>query len=107
VTLRNRGNKIVAGYLETYLSQIGEAQPWKNFDAPSSAHEFYLEPAQRITLEVPMSTQKLTGDYQLSYWIFTRQDLPFSPQNGGWFNRQIRVQDKNLGLHPIYRVQIP
>ena len=107
VTLRNRGTSDVAGYIESYLSQIGEAQPWKNFDNPSSAHEFFLEPSQRITIEIPMSMHRLTGDYQLSYWIFTRQDLPFSPQNGGWFNRQIRVQDAKLGLHPIYGVHIP
>ncbi len=107
VTLRNRGSTNVAGYIETYLSQIGEAQPWKNFDSASSAHEFFLEPAQRITIDVPMNTKQLTGDYQLSYWIFTRQDLPFSPQNGGWFNRQIRVKDSKLGFHPIYGVEIP
>jgi 4-amino-4-deoxy-L-arabinose transferase-like glycosyltransferase len=106
-TLRNRGNTNVAGYIEAYLSQIGEAQPWKNFDVASSAHEFFLEPAQRITIDVPMNTRQLTGDYQLSYWIFTRRDLPFSPQNGGWFNRQIRVEDAKLGLHPIYDAQIP
>lgn len=106
-TLRNRGDTNVAGYIEAYLSQIGEAQPWKNFDSASSAQEFFLEPAQRITIDVPMNTRQLTGDYQLSYWIFTRRDLPFSPQNGGWFNRQIRVADPKLGLHPIYGVQIP
>ena len=106
-TLRNRGNVDVAGYIETYLSQIGEAQPWKSFDSASSAHEFFLEPSQRITIEVPMNTNKLTGDFQLSYWVFTRRDLPFSPQNGGWFNRQIRIEDSKLGLHPIYGVQIP
>ena len=105
--LRNRGNTTVAGYIETYLSEIGEAQPWKNFASTSAAHEFYLEPAQRITIDIPMNTEDLTGDYQLSYWVFTRQDLPFSPQNGGWFNKQIRVKDKKLGLHPIYGVQIP
>jgi hypothetical protein len=106
-TLRNRGNSNVAVYIESYLSQIGEAQPWKNFDAASSAQEFFLEPAQRISIDVPMNTRRLTGDYQLSYWIFTRRDLPFSPQNGGWFNKQIRVEDAKLGLHPIYGVHIP
>ena len=107
VTLRNRGTVPVAGYIEAYLSQIGEAQPWKNFDLTSRAHEFFLEPAQRITIDIPMSTSDLTGDFQLSYWIFTRQDLPFSPQNGGWLNRQVRVEDVRLGLHPIYGVKIP
>jgi hypothetical protein len=107
MTLRNRGNVNVAGYIEAYLSQIGEAQPWKNFDVASSAQEFFLEPAQRITIDFPINTKQLTGDYQLSYWIFTRRDLPFSPQNGGWFNRQIRVEDAKLGLHPIYDAQIP
>jgi hypothetical protein len=106
-SLRNRGNSNVAGYIEGYVSQIGEAQPWKNFDSTSSAHEFFLEPSQRITIDVPMDTNDLTGDYQLSYWIFTRQDLPFSPQNGAWYNRQIRVVDSKLGLHPIYGVSIP
>jgi hypothetical protein len=97
----------VAGYIETYLSQIGEAQPWKSFYSTSSAHEFFLEPAQRITIDIPMNTEKLAGDFQLSYWVFTRQDLPFSPQNGGWFNRQLRIEDARLGLHPIYGVPIP
>jgi hypothetical protein len=106
-TLRNRGNENVAGYIEGYLSQIGEAEPWKNFDSTSSTHDFFLEPSQRITIEIPMNTEDLTGDYQLSYWIFTRQDLPFSPQNGGLFNKQIRVEDSKLGLHPIYGVNIP
>jgi hypothetical protein len=105
--LRNRGNENVAGYIEGYLSQIGEPEPWKNFDSTSSAHDFFLEPTQRITIEIPMNTQDLTGDYQLSYWIFTRQDLPFSPQNGGLFNKQIRVENSKLGLHPIYGVTIP
>jgi hypothetical protein len=106
-TLRNRGDENVAGYIEGYLSQIGDAEPWKNYDGTSSAHEFFLEPTQRITIEIPMSTEDLTGDYQLSYWIFTRQDLPFSPQNGGLFNKQIRVEDSKLDLHPIYGVSIP
>jgi|GEM_PF-5910147 len=106
-TIRNRGNENVAGYIEGFLSQIGDAQPWKNFDLPSSAHDFFLEPSQRITIEIPMNTENLTGDYQLSYWIFTRQDFPFSPQNGGLFNKQIRIEDSKLGLHPIYGVSIP
>ena len=106
-TLRNRGDINISGYIEATLSQIGEFQPWKNFDLTSAAHEFFLEPSQRITIEIPMTTGQLTGDYQLSYWIFTRQDLPFSPQNGGVFNKQIRVSDPELGIHPIYRVPIP
>ncbi len=105
--LRNRGKANVAGYIKAYLSEIGEAQPWKNFASTSVAHEFYLEPSQRIIIDIPMNTEDLTGDYQLSYWIFTRQDLPFSPQIGGWYNKQIRVEDSKLGLHPIYGVQIP
>ena len=105
--LRNRGNANLAGYIQGYLSEIGEAQPWKNYAFTSAPHEFFLEPSQRIRIDIPMNTNDLTGDYQLSYWVFTRQDLPFSPQIGGWFNRQIRVNDPKLGLHSIYGVQIP
>jgi len=66
-----------------------------------------LEPGQVLPIEIPLTTNNLTGDYQLSFWIFTRQDLPFIPQNGGWFNKQIRVHDPLLGIHSIYRIPIP
>ena len=105
--LRNRSIRKVAGYVEAFLSPIGEAQPWKKFELASGMQEFFLEPEQRIKIDIPMTTGTLTGDHQLSYWIFTRQDLPYSPQNGGWFNKQIRVNDARLGIHPVYGVPIP
>lgn len=106
-TLRNRTNDKITGYLEGFLSEIGEPQPWKDFETESGAQEFVLEGSQTISIDVPMNTGTLLGDHQLSIWIFTRQDLPFSPQNGGWFNQQIRVNDVQLGIHPIYGVPIP
>jgi hypothetical protein len=106
-TLRNRSNRKVAGYVEAFLSPIGEPQPWKKFELPSGMQEFFLEPEQTIKIDIPMNTGTLTGDHQLSYWIFTRQDLPYSPQNGGWFSKQIRVKHSRLGIHPVYGVPIP
>jgi hypothetical protein len=106
-TLRNAGDTQVSGYVEAFLSEIGEPQPWKNFEVSSDLQEFFLEGAQTIRINIPINTGTLTGDHQLSYWIFTRQDLPFSPQNGGWFNKQVRVSDPKLGIHPIYGIEIP
>jgi len=106
-TLRNRTNERITGYLEGFLSEIGDPQPWKDFETESGAQEFVLEGSQTISIDVPINTGTLSGDHQLSIWIFTRQDLPFSPQNGGWFNKQIRITDPQLGIHPIYGVPIP
>jgi hypothetical protein len=106
-TLLNGSQSTAAGNVEAFLSEIGESQPWKAYAASSSTQEFVLEPNQSISIDIPIGTNELTGDYQLSYWIFTRADLPFSPQNGGWFNKQIRIQDPHLGIHPIYRTPIP
>jgi len=106
-TLRNRTNERITGYLEGFLSEIGEPQAWKDFETESGAQEFILEGSQTISIDVPMNTGTLTGDHQLSIWIFTRQDLPFSPQNGGWFNKHIRIYDPQLGIHPIYGIPIP
>jgi len=105
--IRNRTNGRITGYLEAFFSEIGEPQPWKNFETASGAQEFILEGGQTISIDAPVNTASLTGDHQLSFWIFTRQDLPFSPQDGGWFNKQIRVSDPQLGIHPIYGVSIP
>jgi hypothetical protein len=107
MALINRGDRSVDGYSQAFLSQIGEPQPWKNFESSSGTQEFFLEPGQNITLELYMDTDRLTGDHQLSCWIFTRDDLPFSPQNGEWFNKQIRVRDARLGIHPIYDIAVP
>ncbi|HET6266386.1 MAG TPA: hypothetical protein VFG11_01625, partial [Acidobacteriota bacterium] len=106
-TLTNRTNHNVAGYAQTFLSDIGEAEPWKNFESAGDMEEFFLDPGQSITMDLPVNTDGLTGDHELSYWVFTRQDLPFSPQNGGWFNKQIRVSDPKLGIHPVYGIPIP
>lgn len=97
----------MAGYVQAFLSEIGEPQPWRDFESSSAIHEFSLDPGQEITIDIPLNTDMLTGDHQLSFWIFTRHDLPFSPQNGGWFNKQIRVDDPRLGIHPIYGIPIP
>jgi hypothetical protein len=105
--LLNRGNHNIEGYAQAFLSQIGEPQPWKNFENDSSSQEFFLEPGQNIALEIHFDSDRLTGDHQLSCWIFTRNDLPFTPQNGEWFNKQIRVRDARLGIHPIYNILIP
>ncbi len=105
--LINGGDRNIEGYAQAFLSQIGEPQPWKNFEGASSSQEFFLEPGQNITLDIHMDAGKLTGDHQLSCWIFTRNDLPFSPQNGEWFNKHIRVKDSRLGIHPIYNIPIP
>ena len=107
MALINRGERSVDGYAQAFLSQIGEPQPWKNFETSGGTQEFFLESGQNITLEIHMDSDKLTGDHQLSCWIFTRDDLPFSPQNGQWFNKQIRVKDARLGIHPIYNIPIP
>jgi hypothetical protein len=106
-SLQNRAATRVSGYVEGILSEIGEPQPWKNFEVASEMQEFFLESGQSITIDIPMNTETLTGDHQLSYWIFTRHDLPYSPQNGGWFNKQIRVIDPKLGIHPVYDIPIP
>lgn len=106
-TLLNRSPATISGYVEAFLSEIGEPQPWKNFEAASQTQEFFLESGQEIKIDVPFDTGDLTGDQQLSFWVFTRHDLPFSPQNGGWFSAQIRVDDPRLGIHPIYGVPIP
>ena len=107
MALINRGERNVDGYAQAFLSQIGEPQPWKNFETSGGTQEFFMESGQNITLEIHMDSDKLTGDHQLSCWIFTRDDLPFSPQNGQWFNKQIRVKDARLGIHPIYNIPIP
>ena len=73
--------------MEAFLSEIGEPQPWKNFDGASQTQEFFLEAGQEIKIDVPFNTSDLTGDQQLSFWVFTRHDLPFSPQNGGWYQQ--------------------
>jgi hypothetical protein len=106
-SLMNQGDRNVEGYVQGFLSQTGEPQPWKNFEASSGIEEFFLEPGQNITLDIQLSSDNLTGDYQLSCWIFTRNDLPFSPQNGEWLNKQVRVKDARLGIHPIYNIPIP
>ena len=106
-SLQNRSSTKVEGYVEGFFSEIGEPQPWKDFKSASGLQEFFLEGGQTITIEIPMNTGTLTGDQQLSFWIFTRRDLPYSPQNGGWFNKQIRVLDPKLGIHPIYGIPIP
>ncbi len=106
-SLQNRTAGRVSGYVEGFLSEIGEAQPWKDFESASGIQEFFLDVGQSITIDIPMSTENLTGDHQLSYWVFTRQDLPFSPQNGGWFNKQIRVNDPKLNIHPVFGIRIP
>jgi hypothetical protein len=105
--LSNRSRRNISGYLEAFLSTIGEPQPWKDFEVSSDMQEFVLEENQAITIDVPMNTEDLAGDHLLSVWIFTRQDLPFSPQNGAWFNKQIRVEDSRLGIHPVYGIPIP
>jgi hypothetical protein len=105
--LLNRSKANISGYVEAFLGDIGEPQPWKDFEASSDMQEFFLEPNQALTIELPMKTDDLTGDHQLSVWVFTRRDLPFVPQNGVWFNKQIRVEDPRLGIHPIYGIPIP
>ncbi|MCI0442806.1 glycosyltransferase family 39 protein [bacterium] len=113
--LVNRSAAKVTGHAEAFLSEVGESQPWKQYETGSDIQEYVLEPGQVLPIEIPLTTNRgeggvntnLTGDYQLSFWIFTRQDLPFIPQNGAWFNKQIRVQDPLLGIHPIYRIPIP
>jgi hypothetical protein len=105
--LVNRSAEKVTGHAEAFLSEVGESQAWKNYEIASDIQEYVLEPGQILPIEIPLTTNNLTGDYQLSFWIFTRQDLPFIPQNGGWFNKQIRVRDPLLGIHPIYRIPIP
>lgn len=105
--LVNRSLAKVTGHVEAFLSEVGESQPWKRYEIASDIQEYVLEPGQVLPIEIPLTTNNLTGDYQLSFWIFTRQDLPFIPQNGGWFNKQIRVYDPLLGIHSIYRIPIP
>jgi len=103
----NHAKESVGGYLEAFLSHIGEPQPWKDYEAASDTQEFFLESNQGITIEMAFGTDKLSGDHELSLWVFTREDLPFSPQNGVLFSKQIRVDSPRLGIHPIYEVQIP
>lgn len=105
--LANRSRSNIAGYVEAFLGDIGEPQPWKDFEVTSTMQEFFLEPNQAITLELPVNTDNLTGDHQLSIWVFTRHDLPYAPQTGAWFNKQIRVEDARLGIHPVYGIPIP
>lgn len=105
--LVNRSEAKVTGHAEAFLSEVGESQAWKNYEIASDVQEYVLEPGQILPIEIPLTTNKLIGDYQLSFWIFTRQDLPFIPQNGAWFSKQIRVHDPLLGIHPIYRIPIP
>jgi len=107
-SLANHRNSSIAGYVEAFLSQVGEPLPWKDYEKASGVQDFFLEGKQTITIEIPMNTENLTGDHQLSYWIFIRpNDLPYSPQYGGWFNKVLRVNDPKLGLHPIYGIPIP
>lgn len=106
-TLTNRSTGNVSGHVQVFLSDVGEIQPWRNYDTVSQTEEFFLNSGQTITIAIPMNTEKLTGDFELSYWVFTREDLPFSPQNGGWLAKQIRVDDPKLGIHPIYGIAIP
>jgi hypothetical protein len=105
--LANRSAAKIIGHAEAFLSEVGESQAWKHYEVASDVQEYVLEPGQLLPIEIPLTTNNLTGDYQLSFWIFTRQDLPFIPQNGAWFSKQIRVRDPLLGIHPIYRIQIP
>jgi hypothetical protein len=105
--LINRSRRKVTGHVEAFLSDVGESQPWKSYQVGSDMQEFVVEAGHEIPIEIPLSTNELSGDYELSFWIFTRQDIPFTPQNGGWFNKQIRIRDSKLGIHPIYRVPIP
>jgi hypothetical protein len=105
--LINRSRRKVTGHVEAFLSDVGESQPWKSYEAGSDMQEFVVEAGHEIPIQIPLSTDELAGDYELSFWIFTRQDLPFTPQNGGWFNKQIRIRDAGLGVHPIYRIPIP
>lgn len=106
-TLTNHSSGNVSGHLQAFLSEVGEIMPWKAYDAVSDTEDFFLNPGQTITIDIPMNTGTLSGDHDLSYWVFTRQDLPFSPQNGGWLNKQIRIEDPRLGVHPIYNIPIP
>lgn len=107
-SLANPTTTPISGYMESFLSEIGEPQPWRDYEVASGVQDFFLEGGQEITIDVPMYTENLTGDHQLSYWIFTRpRDLPYSPQYGGWFNKEIRVSDPRLGIHPIYGIPIP
>jgi hypothetical protein len=105
--LVNRSATKIIGHAEAFLSEVGESQAWKRYEIASDVQEYVLEPGQVLPIEIPLTTNNLTGDYQLSFWIFTRQDLPFIPQNGAWFSKQIRVHDPLLGIHPIYRIPIP
>jgi hypothetical protein len=105
--LINRSRRKVTGHVEAFLSDVGESQPWKSYQIGSDMQEFVVEAGHEIPIEIPLTTNELAGDYELSFWIFTRQDIPFTPQNGGWFNKQIRIRDPRLGIHPIYRIPIP
>ncbi len=105
--LINRSKRKVTGHVEAFLSDVGESQPWKSYQIGSDMQEFVVEAGHEIPIEIPLTTNELAGDYELSFWIFTRLDIPFTPQNGGWFNRQIRIRDPLLGIHPIYRISIP
>jgi hypothetical protein len=105
--LINRSRRKVTGHVEAFLSDVGESQPWKSYQIGSDMQEFVVEAGHEIPIEIPLNTNALAGDYELSFWIFTRQDIPFTPQNGGWFNKQIRIRDPRLGVHPIYRIPIP
>ncbi|HEY7160241.1 MAG TPA: hypothetical protein VH815_03235, partial [Acidobacteriota bacterium] len=113
--LVNRSATKIIGHAEAFLSEVGESQPWRQYETASEIQEYVLEPGQTLPIEIPLTTNRdqggisinLTGDYQLSLWIFTRQDLPFIPQNGAWFSKQIRVRDPLLGIHPIYGIPIP
>ena len=59
--LVNRSAEKVTGHAEAFLSEVGESQAWKNYEIASDIQEYVLEPGQILPIEIPLTTNNLTG----------------------------------------------